>query len=312
MRVSCKLESARGRNDMVKRFLLVILVGLGLVAIVVMMVLPARKNVPMTVEDLSIERLLSNNPDIMIPAIDRLGKLRSEKAIPSLMKVVEDWVGENWGGGHDPSWCAVQALIRIGPKGVEAYFGNEPRGELNADMMQRGAVNLLSDKEKDRLVPILMRNLTTSNSWFRRQTVYLLTDLGPFARAAIPGLIVLLSDKDDEISYRAAVCLARNGVAFDVVRAVLLESIENARHDAIEVVGRYGKEAGEAVPLLARIVETKGLACRVEAARALGEIGEAASSAIPALREVETSGESVELRKAAAEAAEMLERQGRH
>ena len=87
---------------------------------------------------------------------------------------------------------------------------------------------------------------------------------GREARPAVPALIRLLSDRDPEVQWTAAECLA--GI---------------------------GPEAAEAVPALVRMIKNRSRAnqryemmAMFSVARALGEIGPAASAAIPALEEV--------------------------
>jgi HEAT repeat protein len=86
--------------------------------------------------------------------------------------------------------------------------------------------------------------------------------LGKEARLAVPALIRFLSDRDPEVQWAAADCLA--GI---------------------------GPEAAVAVPALVRMLKNRNRAKQYDAtvywaARALGEIGPAAGAAIPSLEEV--------------------------
>src|SRR5262249_28926565 len=131
-------------------------------------------------------------------------------------------------------------------------------------------------------VPDLVATLKDKHPGTRAAAAEALGRIGPDAKEALPVLIETLKDKSGDPLTRsfAALALAQIGGPEEAVQALptLIETIADpqaaeARIGAARVVGKMGKEAAPAVPVLAKALAGKDVELRRAAVAALGEIG---------------------------------------
>jgi hypothetical protein len=125
----------------------------------------------------------------------------------------------------------------------------------------------------------------------RTRGAYGLVVLGPEARPAVPSLITLLTDKEDEVRALSVFTLYRLGpVARDALPSVikcLNDPDDLVRIDAIMALGTIHEDPDSVVPILIDIVnQTRNSSQSVReysAIRALGDFKDKAASAVPTL-----------------------------
>jgi HEAT repeat protein len=134
----------------------------------------------------------------------------------------------------------------------------------------------------------------------RRNAALALGQIGPAARKATPSLRRALRHSHSDLRVAAAEALWRLEQDRSVV-PVLVAAVRHreARDDAIEVLGRIGPAAEEAVPDLIYALKDDSTYTRTRAARALGQIGPKARAAIAALKDTLYADEPDERRAAA-------------
>ncbi len=121
----------------------------------------------------------------------------------------------------------------------------------------------------------------------RRAVAEVIKAFGPDAASAVPTLVEMLDDRSRE--YRAIVggILCDLGPAARSAVPALIRSLKEktARSPeiTIQVLGGIGADAAEAIPLLLAALHEEG--CQVAATRALGRMGQAVRSAIPAIHQ---------------------------
>ncbi len=110
---------------------------------------------------------------------------------------------------------------------------------------------------------------------------------GPDAAPAVPALVKMLDDRSEKFRETVGQILCDLGPAARSAVPDLVRSLKDGKARSPEVVirilGKIGPDARDAVPLLTNLLKEKKLA--IEAVDALGEIGLAAQSALPAIRQ---------------------------
>ncbi len=238
--------------------------------------------------------LSDDNDRVRAKAVEALGKIgeaAAEVAVPRLVRALKD--PDNW-----VSALAAEAL-----------------GEMGA-----GA---------DEAVPALVRSLRHQNPQVRANTAEALAKLGPAARAAVAALERAVGDEDGGVRIGAVRALGAIGrptpESNRVVRTALADPDPQARAAAAEAFGAWGEadeptradllallddandevkaRTARVLPKLAgatpevvaglskRLSEDDSDWVRVEAARALGQLGTAAASAGAALLRAAQTGE---------------------
>jgi len=192
-------------------------------------------------------------------------------------------------------------------------------------------------------VPALIEALDHEHFHTRYWACRALREIGPGAKAAVPVLVRLL--RDDLPSVRRHAAQALGGIGPEIgeeaiasLTAALEDPLEPVREDAAIALGKLGPSAKAAAPALEKALAKGPLAARVPgaralwlitgrpdpavgvlvgelgdfnggaAARALGEIGPPAQSAVPALRKLIASDHVQEdVRQAAADALKRID-----
>ena len=200
--------------------------------------------------------LHSKDPANWKIAAERLGELRSARAVPRLMELLRKLYPEPKAkDAQDPPpppdpHPYDTALLAIGPAATPALV--EGLGS-SKEYFRRTVDTILLGIGKPSVVP-LAATLGEKGEWRRTHVLDLLGEFGPSAWEAVPALIRCLGDESDRVRSRAA-----------------------------NVLARIGKEAKEAVPALILNLKHEKPMVACAAARALGAV--APESAVRPLKE---------------------------
>ena len=229
--------------------------------------------------------------------IQLLNLTKSEKAIPRLIKALED-------ADSAVRWRAAETLGKIGS---EAAIPGLIKALEHADFDVRWrAAEALGKIGSEAAISGLVKALEDKNSAVRLRTASALGKIG--SEAAIPGLVKALEDADFNVRLRAAEALGKIGSEAAISGLVKALEDENpaVRSSAASALGKIGSEA--AIPGLVKALEDADFNVRLRAAEALGKIGSEAaiSELVKALEDedfaVRSSAASA-LGKASSEAA---------
>ena len=128
--------------------------------------------------------------------------------------------------------------------------------------------------------PILARNM-------RLRAVVALREMGPLGRAAVPALIVRLSDQDGQIRLHSAIALGNIGPDARSALPALEPSLQSPNYTVrvytAHAVWQITRQPEPALTILKDGLKDKQAAFRYSTVIFLGEMGGAATSAIPAL-----------------------------
>jgi HEAT repeat protein len=241
-----------------------------------------------------VEALSDDNDRVRAKAVEALGKIgeaAAEVAVPRLVRALKD----------SDNWVSALAAEAIGEMGAAA----------------------------DEAVPALVRSLQHQNPQVRANSAEALGKLGPSARAAIQ--VLERAVEDDNVGVRLGAVRALGEIGFPtrdtvrVVRMALADADPLTRAAAIEAIGLWGEaDEGSQADLLAllddandevkaratrvlpkvagaslavveglirRLAEDDSDWVRIEAARALGQLGSAAIPAGPVLLRAAQTGD---------------------
>ena len=259
------------------------------------------------------------DPSVQEVAYDALGQIGPpfpDEVIPTLIERL-----------YHPDWaqrdCAIEALGAIGPdardatdriiellKDKEEYVRRDAARylvKINDDPdivlaplmevcgnMDLGssysfmAIGQMGAKAKA-AVPFLMDLLGNENDEIRSAAISALGGIGPDAEEAVPALLEILRNKEGEKSYQAAVyALGKIGDTSDDVISALAQILRNGDEflmdPAIEALGALGPGAKDAVPELVKALGSKQWSIRARAAKSIGLIKHNAPGAIPRLK----------------------------
>ena len=138
-------------------------------------------------------------------------------------------------------------------------------------------------------IPALIEVLTDKNENVRAFAVNALGKMGSQAQAAVPALIVALEDENSIVRFNAAYALAWISPTTTEAVPILIEALNKrnfrTRREVVVALGQFNSEAKAIVPVLIKALTDENKDVRVSAANALGSIGVAAQAAIPDLRE---------------------------
>lgn len=137
----------------------------------------------------------------------------------------------------------------------------------------------------------------------RRQAIITLATLGPLARKAIPTLIKVLDDQNEDMRIAAIGAIGATAPFSKVAIPKLIKFVKDpnpiARRAAIVALGQFGPEAKEAVAVLIAALDDpdegvpgKVASVKVCAQLALREIGPDAKQAVSALMKIQDIGDA--------------------
>lgn len=265
-----------------------------------------------------VELLRGDDPD---------AHLRAARALVEVGEPAYYSISEALSNSYDPIWKhTVEALVRIGEPAVPALLAAirmEGSGDLRhnggvAALQKMGAAahpalkKALDDKDsavrmsaaialrlqmmgrgQDAVIKLLADALRTNNDVrVRMLAVEALgfSGMTPPSAAAVNAIIPALNDPDDDVGGTAAVSLVRlNAWRGKNVVPALIKALKSKEAEgmlpssAAEALGRLGPAAESAVPALIETMKRNEPFIADHAAEALGKIGPAA---VPALREV--------------------------
>jgi HEAT repeat protein len=165
---------------------------------------------------------------------------------------------------------AAQGLAAIGP---EAQAAAPALGQalFSGDLDLRWEAGRALGRLGKPAVPELVRGLAAPNPHVRYCAVSGLSLLGPDALAAAPALLKTLEDKDDMVRLPAANCFARLGTNVVPFLTNAMTSADPAlRQRAIRGLGLVRPPRRQLVSLLPEMLRDKEPACRLQAVRVLG------------------------------------------
>jgi HEAT repeat protein len=166
-------------------------------------------------------------------------------------------------------------------------------------------------------VPALLEAIdaTKEDPLLRREIHFALAAIGPDAAAAVPKLTEALGDEVPEIRYSACYALGRIGPSAESCVQAISKLYSSDKEDdfqrlsclwaLVHIYPNNEKIQNRAIPVFTEALSDSREHVRAEVANALGDIGPAAKSALPALRQA-TKDEFAEVREAAKAAIEQI------
>jgi HEAT repeat protein len=157
-----------------------------------------------------------------------------------------------------------------------------------------------------------MKGLSSEDQWERKSAAYHLSEMGPVAKDAVPGLIAILQN-DPAAGVKGEACNALGRIGPEAAPAIpavisFLQSTDGGyeRTYAASALGNIGKQPETAVPVLIAAVQNDSEpVVKQLAARALGSFGAEAKDAVPVLILSIKNGNK-EMREAAASSLEQI------
>lgn len=211
-------------------------------------------------------------------------KVNAVAAVPELSHALKS---------NDPNTrhMAAYALGEIGSSAKPAFTAlREALSDSNKEVRWKAAVALEKvGADPDDVLPILIESLKSDDRSSYFSVLLCLGKIGPRAGPAVPHLIRILEDNRIPLPDRqvAIGALARIGPAAKKAAPILLKEADNKqiyiRRAAVSALGAIDLPTEEIVSTLARKLRDKDSGIRVEAARALGNLGPSAANAAPGL-----------------------------
>jgi HEAT repeat protein len=236
--------------------------------------------------------LKDGNDRVRAKAVEALGRIgdAAPEAVPHLMRALRDqdtWV----------SALAAEALGEMGESAVEAIPAlvrslrhANPRVRANA----AEALGKLGESAVPG-APALEAALKDPEDTVRIAAIQALGEVGQPSPAGRQWLIEAAADDNPEVRAAAVTTLGKLADLAAAERVTVLDAIDDAsaivRQRAAAVLPRLGDAA--AIQSLCQLVEDSGPDVRVQAVRALGQMGPSATAAGPVLARVAAAGESV-------------------
>lgn len=230
---------------------------------------------PETTAPLLIQAIHDSDPSVIANAIDAMASL-GPKIVPR--------VANNGLKNKDLRLYAVRILAKIGPDAKEAAPALAEALKGSEGDFRREAQFVLGTFGADAApaVPELTKSLDSDDEQVRNSAVYALGKIGPAAKAALPALRGLRESDDAFVRFAATWAL----VKIDPKNSQLIAA----------AVTELRKGLSDERPLV-----------RLESAAALGELGTAATSALPELKKA-AADEDADVSAAAKRAIEEIRR----
>ncbi len=199
-----------------------------------------------------------------------LGEVRSDEAIPGLVKLIEH-------SDSDVPGMAAHTLRKIGDEAaIPGLLKLIEHLDSDVRWSAADALGKIGDKAA---IPGLLKLLEYSDDDVRKMVVDALGKIGD--KDAIPGLLKLVEHSDDDVREIVADALGEIGddAAIPGLLKLVEDSGEDVRYSVADALGKIGSEA--AIPGLLKLVEDSDFAVRERVAYALGKID--CEAAIPLL-----------------------------
>ena len=283
----------------------------------------------------AIAQLDSDDAEVKIKAIRTLSAARNNArgAIPALIKTVQDEVpavraqaaialvsidktnldiiaplisliGDAHGPVEgQPVWLiAARALIQIGEPTVPALVDVIEQADMQQTRRQAAATIVQLGPQAASAVPQLIELASDENNDHRWSAIYAMTGIGPGAASAIPVLLARLDDRDYQV--QSVACRALGGIGPAAAKTIpqLIDRLENGvagvRVSAALALGQIGNE--KSVTALGNALNDKMHLVSETAMIALGEIGPPSAPIAPVIVEMVDNGKMRERIRAAA------------
>ena len=216
----------------------------------------------------TLQRLKSSNPDLRKKAAQDLGSAKQRRAVPSLIKVLQD-------GDPQVRLAAIRALGAIGhPASADPLMSSLVHPPSNAKSRSEAECQALAEALAgvgSGAVKPLVQALSSEDKEARRWAAHAL-GLVKDPQATEP-LVKKLDDSRSEVRKAAALALGEIGDsrALDALIKALANRDPETRRAAAEGLGSIRSEAG--VPALVRAAADPGEPVQLAAIEALGKIG---------------------------------------
>ncbi len=234
---------------------------------------------------LLIEKLDSDNQQTLMFSMEALGRFGedADAAIPKLLALAET---------PEAMWGAIHALSTMGtsavPSLVELY-----RSGRHGQHSWAARAFMKQGPKAAAAVPALVEDLQSESAGSVSLAALVLGCIGEDAKVAVPRLAELIHDDDAQVRIRAAEALWRLDRRSDEVLPVMVAELENWSRDpnallgltqdahgqsrqqvAAAVLGEIGPAATHAVPLLQMMLRSSFASQRESAAKALERIAQ--------------------------------------
>lgn len=233
------------------------------------------------------QSLQSGDPVVQSESFEKLGE-GGAASVPILASLLQTR-GGSLEADAEVRWKAAALLGKIGKPAREALPAlvtalNDT--DLHVRTVTAAAVAEVAEKsDADRIVPALMERVRAGG----RDGVAACRALSVLKGAASPAITVLmeaLASEDSEMRFNAARTLGKIGEPAKEAVPRLLTTLESEKHPKVrehlaEALGDIGPSASAGVPALLGLLKDPVPRVRRDAARSLGQIGDA--SAVSAL-----------------------------
>jgi HEAT repeat protein len=139
--------------------------------------------------------------------------------------------------------------------------------------------------EAAQAVPVMADMLSEPNRGLRLRAAQTLVQFGPAAEPAAPALVQRLTDKDDGVRFQVGMALEQLGNAAIPALTKGAEAGSPVRRESIDVLGRLGPRAADAVPAMTAALKDDDPKTRTAAAAALWRVDRTNAAAVPILIE---------------------------
>jgi len=187
---------------------------------------------------------------------------------------------------------------------------------LDDEPMRLFAVGILARLGADaaEAVPALIAALDSDDDKYRREVLFTLGSIGPASAPAVDKLASLLDSANEDVAHAACYAIGKIGPSAKGAVPKLVEKFDSedpalklaSIWAALKIVPVSDRLAARAVPSLITMLRDRREVLRAEAAGELGDIGKAATVALPELKKLERD-KSPMVRKAAAAAIAKIE-----
>jgi HEAT repeat protein len=215
-------------------------------------------------------------------AADALGRYgaAAQPAVPALVAALKD-------ESESVRWQSADALGQIGPPAAKAVSALiDVLQHDTAETARRSSAEALGsiDAEGRAAVPALIQALSDQSAKVRQSAAAGLGKIGPKAKAALTALKAATKD-EEPLQIVAAEALWKIDRDSDTAMPVLLRALADGNYPGLAAgaLGTIGPAAKTAVPALAKVLRQENGYAQNCAAQALGNIGPGAEAAVPAL-----------------------------
>ena len=144
------------------------------------------------------------------------------------------------------------------------------------------ALGAMAKEGDDDILEALMSSMSDFNQTVRERSVLALTEMGPLAKKALPKIESAFS-KEDSFASKPVAALAYYKISGESEKPIerLIELMEKPQHElgAIEALGDIGEAAASAIPdLEKKFVSSRDISIHETIVRAFGKIGPKAAS----------------------------------